>query len=124
MFIVPIYKGTPFETSIKLTLLLMFRAAVYEDISLLLGLSWTWDISAANLQSIYETRTFISDIFQTRCYVTTLNSLIVMRILEPWFIYVFTQADWTNLRRFQLLQTNSTQTTTTTSFLRKPTSYN
>ena len=99
MFIVPIYKGTPFETSIKLTLLLMFRAAFYEDMSLLLGLSWTWDISAANLQSIYETRTFVSDIFRTRCYVTTLNSLIVMRILEPWFIYVFTQADWTNLRR-------------------------
>lgn len=99
MFIVPIYKRTPFETSIKLTLLLMFRAAFYEDMSLLLGLSWTWDISAANLQSIYETRTFVSDIFRTRCYVTTLNSLIVMRILEPWFIYVFTQADWTNLRR-------------------------
>ena len=80
----------------------MFRAAFYENISLLLGLSWTWDISAANLQSIYETRTFVSDIFQTRCYVTTLHSLIVMRILEPWFICVFTQADWTNLRR-QLL---------------------
>ena len=58
---------------------------------------------ASNLQPVYETKIFVSDIFQIHSFSTTLAGLFVLRISElwlvqfvchdffkVWYVYVFT----------------------------------